>query len=201
MPDAEILHGELNAIRAESAIIWSQELHQDMAGPPLIDSITGIVANASSYVNSDIDTFTERLEADMQSHVAGHLQLIRLCKDALTRNNGAIVAITDIHVNRASKGYLTYQIAKGGLDSAVRALAIDLAPHVRVNAVAPGTLAWPSSNSISAERKSKILESTPLGRIGSFDEMAAAVEFLMFDATFTTGATLTVDGGRSSFLE
>ncbi len=169
--------------------------------PPFIDTIVGIVANETSYIPSHLYSFDKRLDDDIQSHVSGHIQLIHSCKRVLIRNEGAIVAITDIHVDRASKGYLTYQIAKGALASAVHALAADLAPHVRVNAVAPGSLAWPTSDAISEERKSKILRSTPLGRIGTFDELAAAVDFLLFDATFTTGATLNVDGGRSSFLE
>jgi len=201
LSEADALAGELNAIRAGSAVTWSQILNDAIPVPPQVESIFGIVASASSYVNSDLDTLAERIDEDLQTHVLGHVQLIRLCKDALIRNHGAVVAITDIHVQRASRGYLAYQIAKGALASAARALAVELAPHVRVNAVAPGSFEWPASNTISAQRQAQIVESTPLGRIGTFDELAAAVEFLLFDATYTTGATLNVDGGRSSFLE
>jgi pteridine reductase len=201
LADAEVLQKELIAKRDGSAIIWSQALNKDMSIPPLIDSIVGIVASASSYFSSDLDSFDERFDEDIQSHVTGHIQLIRLCKNSLIRNNGAVVAITDIHVERASKDYLTYQIAKGALASAVRALAAELAPSVRVNAVAPGSLEWPASNVISKDRQAQIIRSIPLGRTGTFDELAAAVDFLLFDATFTTGTTLNVDGGRSSFLE
>jgi len=201
LADAEILHNELIAKRDGSAVIWSQALNKEMSAPPLIDSIVGIVANASSYFSSDLDSFDKRFEDDIQSHVTGHMRLIRLCKESLIHNGGAIVAITDVHAERASKGYLTYQIAKGALASAVHALAAELAPHVRVNAVAPGSLDWPVLNTISEERKSQILRSIPLGRTGTFDELAAAVDFLLFDATFTTGTTLNVDGGRSSYLE
>lgn len=201
LSDAEILRSELVAKRDGSAIVWSQELNIAIPFPPLLDSIVGIVANASSYFSSDLNSFDERFDEDIQSHVTGHLQLIRLCKNSLIRNKGAVVAITDIHVERASKDYLTYQIAKGALASAVRALAVELAPHVRVNAVAPGSLEWPASEMISQERRSQIIKSIPLGRTGTFDELAAAVDFLLFDATFTTGSTLNVDGGRSSFLD
>jgi pteridine reductase len=78
------------------------------------------------------------------------------------------------------------------------------APHIRVNAVAPGSLEWPADDApacIPLERQAQILRTTPLGRIGTFEELATAVEFLLCDATFTTGATLNVDGGRSIFLE
>lgn len=201
LPDAENLLNELTAKREGSAVIWTQALDKNMTPPPFINSIVGIVANASTYIASDLDSFEQRLEEDIQSHVTGHIHLIRLCKNSLIQNKGAVVAITDVHADRASKGYLTYQIAKGALASAVRALAADLAPHVRVNAVAPGSLEWPTSNVISQERQAHILQSIPLGRTGTFDELAAAVEFLLFDATFTTGTTLNVDGGRSSYLE
>ena len=201
LTEAEQLCHELNALRADSAVTWSQALNEAIPVPPLVDSIVGIVASASTYINSNLDTFSERIDEDMQTHVMGHLQLIHLCRDALIKNHGSIVAITDIHAQRASRGYLAYQVAKGALASAVRALAVELAPHVRVNAVAPGSFEWPSSNTISEQRQAQIIESTPLGRIGTFDELATAVEFLLFDATYTTGATLNVDGGRSSFLE
>ena len=199
--EAEMLCAELNTLRPASALVWSQELNQNIATPPELDSICGIVASASTYVDSSLDNFDTRLDADLQTHVMGHIRLIQQCKQALIQNHGAVVAITDIHVQRASRGYLTYQIAKGALASAVRALAIELAPHVRVNAVAPGSFEWPSSNTISDQRQADILASTPLHRIGRFDELAAAVEFLLLDATYTTGATLNVDGGRSIFLE
>lgn len=201
LSEANGLCQEFNSLRSESAVTWAQPLSADMPPPPFMDSITGIVANASAYAPSTLEYFPQRMEEDLQSHLFGHLQLFRLCKDSLIKNKGSIVAITDIHVNRSAKGYLTYQIAKGALETAVRALAIELAPHVRVNAVAPGSLEWPTENVISEERKSKILQSIPLERLGTFDELAKAAEFLLFDATYTTGATLSVDGGRSSFLE
>jgi pteridine reductase len=201
LADAETLCKSLNAKRPESAIVWSQALDGDMPAPPMLESISGIVANASCYVPSTLDNFDQCLNNDLQAHLVGHLHLIRLCKDALIQNRGAIVAITDIHVQRPLKGFLSYHLAKGALDTAVRALAVELAPHVRVNAVAPGTLEWPTEGAMTEERKTTILQSIPLDRIGTFDELARAVEFLLVDATYTTGATLTVDGGRSTFLE
>ncbi len=201
---AHALAIELNTLRTDSAIVWQAELNQTIAVPPYVDSIVGLVASASSYRHSDLDEFATSLDADIGSHLTGHLALIQHCKTALTANQGAIVAITDIHVERPAKAYLTYHIAKGALATAVRALAIELAPHIRVNAVAPGSLEWPADDApacIPLERQAQILRTTPLGRIGTFEELATAVEFLLCDATFTTGATLNVDGGRSIFLE
>ena len=74
-----------------------------------------------------------------------------------------------------------------------KSFALDLAPEVRVNAVAPGAIQLPND---SADWD-LILERTPLERLGSADEIAEAVKYLIFDATFTTGHVLTVDGGRT----
>jgi pteridine reductase len=137
----------------------------------------------------------------MDTHLHGHLALIGHCAQALRKNTGAIVAITDIAVDRPEKGYVSYLAAKGALAAAMRALSIELAPDVRVNTVAPGALEWPENAPFSDERKSRIIAGTPLARTGTFFELAAAVEFLLFDATFTTGVTLPVDGGRMNYLE
>ncbi len=201
---AHALALELNALRANSAVVWQAELNRTIAIPPYLHSIVGLVASASSYLHSNLDDFSTSLDADIESHLTGHLTLIQHCKTALATNHGAIVAITDIHVERPAKTHLTYHIAKGALATAVRALATELAPQIRVNAVAPGSLEWPANDapaSISPERQVQILRTTPLGRTGTFEELAAAVEFLLCDATFTTGTTLNVDGGRSIFLE
>lgn len=204
LSDAHALALELNALRTGSTMVWQADLNHAIAAPPHVASIVGLVASASSYLHSSLDDFTASLEADMAAHLTGHLALIKHCKAALAANHGAIVAITDIHVERATKNYLTYQIAKGALATAVRALAIELAPQIRINAIAPGSLEWPADDApscIPPERQSQILRTTPLSRTGTFEELAAAVDFLLFDATFTTGATLNVDGGRSVFLE
>jgi len=195
------LAAELNAVTPGSAVTWIADLDQNIPAPPFASSMAGIVANASTYAASSLESIGSSLERDLNAHLFGHLALIDHCKSSLIANRGAIVAVTDIHVERPSKGYLAYHIAKGALDSAVRALAIELAPYVRVNAVAPGPLDWPTSPPLSDERIERILQTTPLARNGTFAELAAAVDFLMFDATYTTGSTLKVDGGRSFFLE
>lgn len=198
---AQALAAELNNIRGDSACYWAAELDEFISPPPMLDSIVGIVASASTYSPSTLENVSQRLEQDLQTHLKGHLALISHCRHALIGNNGSVVVITDVHVENPHKGYLSYQIAKGALATAVRALSLELAPHVRVNSVAPGTLDWPATVFVPIERKQRILETTPLARTGSFEELAKAVGFLLFDATFTTGATLNVDGGRSIYLE
>src|SRR5690606_25136745 len=99
------------------------------------------------------------------------------------------------------EGHLVYSIAKAGLVALTRALARELAPRVRVNAVAPGAIAWPEEGILATpEVQAEIVRSTPLARIGSPEDIAAAVHYLVAEAPFVTGQVLAVDGGRSIVL-
>ncbi len=80
-----------------------------------------------------------------------------------------------------------------------RALALELGPAVRVNAVAPGAIAWPENGQFPPPERARIVDGTPLARLGSPEEIARAVHFLA-TAPFVTGQILAVDGGRSIFL-
>jgi pteridine reductase len=110
-----------------------------------------------------------------------------------------VVAITDIAVDRPPKGHLSYTTAKGALQTMMLALANDWAPHVRFNVVQPGTLPFPE-HWHDEERARKIQESIPLGRLGTYEDLAGAVVYLALDATYVTGQVLAVDGGRSRQL-
>ena len=90
-------------------------------------------------------------------------------------------------------------MAKAGLAALTRALALELAPRVRVNGVAPGAIAWPEDGQFEPLERSRIVASTALGRIGAPEDVAHAVHFLA-GAPFVTGQILAVDGGRSVFL-
>jgi pteridine reductase len=94
------------------------------------------------------------------------------------------------------KGYPLYSVAKAGLAALTRSLAIELAPAVRVNGVAPGAIAWPEDGQFEAAERSRIVATTPLARTGSPEDVAQAVHFLAC-APFVTGEIIAVDGGRS----
>ena len=90
-----------------------------------------------------------------------------------------------------------YSQAKAGLVMQTRALAKDLAPAVRVNAVAPGSILWPEGEAANSEESMRdILARVPLKRQGTPDDIAGAVTFLALDAPYVTGQILAVDGGR-----
>lgn len=107
-------------------------------------------------------------------------------------------------VNIASRAYLgnfgqyNYSMSKGGLVGMTRALAIDLAPQIRVNAVAPGLIASEMSLAIPDEIREKMISAIPLGRMGEPQEIADAVWYLLSpESSYITGHVLVVGGGRS----
>ena len=129
------------------------------------------------------------------------LLLAQAAAPRLRESKGAIVNIVDIHAERPLKDFVVYSIAKAGLVGLTRSLALELGPDVRVNGVAPGAILWPDGGEhFDPAEKSRITEQTPLARIGSPEDVAGAVKYLLFDAPFVTGQVLAVDGGRNIHL-
>ena len=94
---------------------------------------------------------------------------------------------------RGMKDYSIYSIAKGGLETLTKSLAKELAPEIRVNAVAPGAILLPTDGSSNEE---KLISTIPLGRIGNEEDISSAV-FHLYKNEYITGQILRVDGGRS----
>ena len=115
---------------------------------------------------------------------------------ALRASRGAVVNLVDIHAERPLKDHPVYSAAKAGLAMMTRALACELAPDVRVNAVAPGAILWPE-RPMSTQARERIVERVALKRPGTPEDIARTVAFLLFEAPYITGQVLAVDGGRS----
>lgn len=162
--------------------------------------VTVVVCNASAYHASDVGDI-DRTHIDIAIHIGAHAAILATLRPRPDQPKAlrSVVAVTDIAVDRAPKGHVSYTTAKGALQSMILALANDWAPHVRFNVVQPGTLPYPETWA-DAERAKRINESIPLGRIGTFEELAGAVVYLAIDATYVTGQVLAVDGGRSRQL-
>ena len=205
--EAAHLTTELNAIRAKSAAKVKAELLAPIAPRALVAAANDAFGRLDLLVNNASSFFPVALGAVEASHweelVGSNLRApLFIAQEAapeLAKNEGAIVNIVDIHAERPLKGYAVYSIAKAGLAALTRSLALELAPNVRVNGVAPGAIAWPEDGQFEPAERERIVASTPLGRIGSPEDIAQAVHFLAC-ATYVTGQIVAVDGGRSIFL-
>jgi pteridine reductase len=156
-----------------------------------------LVNNASSFYPTPLETVSEASFDDLVgTNLKAPLFLIQAAAPHLRERGGSIVNLIDIHARRPLRGYLVYGSAKAGLEMLTRALARELAPEIRVNGIAPGSILWQASDLPEAQKR-QILKRTPLGRLGTPEDIARAVLFLVRDAPYVTGAILPVDGGRS----
>jgi len=205
--DAAKLESELNALRARSAAKVKAELLAPVAPRALVGGVLEVfgrldilVNNASSFFPVDVGAMeSSHWEELIGSNLRAPLFISQQAAPELAKNEGAIINIVDIHADRPLKGYALYSIAKAGLAALTRALALELAPRVRVNGVAPGAIAWPEDGQFEDAERSRIVATTPLGRTGAPEDIARAVHFFAC-APFVTGQILAVDGGRSVTL-
>ena len=109
---------------------------------------------------------------------------------------GSIINITDTNLAIGVSNYSIYSAAKAGLEAITKGLARELAPDIKVNAVAPGAMLEPPDVTWSDEQKSKVIENIPLNRMGSEKDIAETVKFLAH-SEYITGQIIKVDGGRS----
>ena len=205
--DAAQLEAELNAARPGSAARVKADLLAPIAPQALIGAaleqwgrLDVLVNNASTFYPTAIGEIEPgHWEELVGSNLRAPLFLSQAAAPHLAKERGAIVNIADIHAERPLKGYAVYSVAKAGLTALTRALALELAPAVRVNAVAPGAIAWPEDGQFPPPERGRIVAATPLERLGRPEEIAQAVHFLA-TAPFVTGQVLALDGGRSVFL-
>jgi pteridine reductase len=159
--------------------------------------LTGLINNASAYRKTPLSTLTEReWDEILAVNLAAPVRLsVMLGLEMKRSGGGSIVQIGDWSTNRPYRDYLAYTVSKGGLETATRALARELAPDVRVNLVAPGPILLPQGG--TSDLEARIRQAVPLGRLGGTSAFVEAVLFLLAEATYCTGTTLTVDGGRT----
>jgi pteridine reductase len=202
--EARLLQAELNGIRADSVALVQADLLELPQLPALVERTLGtygrldaLVNNASSFHPTPIGEIDAADWDDlMGTNLKAPLFLSQAAAPALRKAHGAIVNITDIHADRPLKNYVVYSAAKAGLAGLTRSLARELAPEVRVNAVAPGPILWPDDDQFDELSRQRIVSQTPLKREGTPEDIARAVHFLLFDAPYVTGETIAVDGGR-----
>lgn len=202
--DAKKIQQELNELRADSVILIQADLSETNKISEMIREavkgwgrIDAVVNNASSFYPTPVGEINEQVWDDLiNSNLKAPLFLCQAAAPYLKQQQGSIVNIVDIHAERPLKNHTVYCIAKAGLVMLTKSLARELAPEVRVNAIAPGAILWPE-NDIDDVTKKRILSGTVLKRQGSADDIATAVRFLIKEANYMTGQILTVDGGRT----
>ena len=206
--EARLLQAELNHARASSVALIQADLLDVAKLPSLVEQtlatfgrLDALVNNASSFFPTPIGEITPALWDDLVgTNLRAPTFLSQAAAVPLKRSQGAIVNITDIHAERPLKGYVVYSLAKAGLSGLTRSLARELAPEVRVNAIAPGPILWPDDDQFDELSRQRIVSHTPLKREGEPDDIARAVRFLLMDAPYVTGTTIAVDGGRQIAL-
>jgi pteridine reductase len=207
--DASALAGEISQM---GRIVWLHEL--DLGNPDAVTALGRelgrtlprldiLVHNASVFNPSPLADFDATDAAHIyQVNALGPLQLTAgvrtLLEHSGIRGGGCIIALTDIHADgRPRRNYAPYLMSKAALDQMVQCLARDLAPRVRVNAVALGVVAWPEDESLmTPNEQQRYVQRIPLGRPGDPVDAASAVRWLALEATYVTGTTVRVDGGR-----
>lgn len=204
--EAQALAAELNDLRPNSAISVQADLNQPHQRATLAQrareqwqGIHLLVNNASSFYPTPL---ADASEADWDNLIGSNLKapyfLAQALAPFLVETQGCIINIADIYADKPLRHHSIYSIAKAGNVMLTKSLAVELAPQVRVNGIAPGAILWPEqSDKLSDEDKDKMLCKIPLQQRGQAQDIAQAILFLVNNAPYVTGHILTVDGGRS----
>lgn len=142
----------------------------------------------------------EDVERTVRANLLGYIYLAgRAVGDMIERGaHGCIVNVSSILHMVGVPGTSVYAATKGGISGFTVSLAREVARHgIRVNTVAPGFIDTEMNSEWTAEYRSRLTADIPMRRFGEPDEVARAVAFLVEDATYMTGQTLVVDGGRT----
>ncbi len=202
--DAQVLADEINGINPDSAITVQGNLDVKEDVEKVINEVRDafptidlLINNASTFYPTPIEDISEEhWDKLVGSNLKGPLFLIKGLKDKLKESKGSIINITDTNLSKGVANYSIYSAAKAGLESITKGLARELAPHIKVNAIAPGAMLEPPDVTWTEEQKSKVISSIPLNRMGSEKDISEAVKFLA-KSNYMTGQIIKVDGGRS----
>ena len=201
--EAVALAAGLETTRPGSTLL----LQADLAGfdrlPELVARTVGHFGRLDALVNNASGFSPEpfggihpaRWDGLMAVNAKAPFFLAQAAAPHLRARRGAIVNVSDVYARAPRADLAAYATSKGALEAATHALAVALAPEVRVNAVAPGAILWPDEG-IDPALQERLLAMTPLGRTGTPEEIAGTVLWLLRDAGYTTGSVVAVDGGR-----
>lgn len=202
--EMDALCAELDGARNGSTLALQAELADIDRLPLLVEQciarfgrLDALVNNASAFYATPLGGVTAAQWTELfASNAQAPFFLCQAAAPFLKSTQGCIVNMADIYAERPLAGHPVYCMAKAALAMMTLALARELGPEIRVNAIAPGAVLWPESGKAYTDQQALVAR-TPLQRAGTPEDVAAAVLFLIRDATFTTGQILNVDGGRA----
>ena len=214
MQEANALADELNNTRDHSAVVImadlavvnnSETLQQFTQNiMQVFGQLDVLVHNASRFYPTPLSNINhDQWDELLLSNAKAPLLLSQALYPYLKMQQGCIISLLDIHAhNKPFANYTVYNMAKAAHRMMVQSLALDMAPEVRVNGVAPGVNILPDADSdqaLDSEQQNKIISSIPMQRIGTPADIAHSVLYLS-QASYVTGEIIAVDGGRSLTL-
>ncbi|WP_045858033.1 pteridine reductase [Teredinibacter purpureus] len=205
LPQAHALREQLNTVRANSAFV----IQATLSGANTAQSIAHdlllavgrcdlLVNNASSFFPTPLESLDETdWDALFNSNAKAPLFLSHALRQPLKQANGCIINIADVHAHRPLKNHTIYCMAKAANLMLTQSLALEFAPHIRVNGIAPGAILWPEDSDGNLIENPARLNSIPLKTIGGCTVIADAVQFLAKHNNYITGQILNIDGGKT----
>lgn len=201
---AQSLVDELNEQNPNSAASFAADLLDTSCIPLVVEAcmdqfgrLDVLINNASTFYPTPIELIEEGFWNDlMGSNLKAPAFLVKSAAQHLRASGGCIINIVDIYAQRPLSNHPVYCAAKAGLELLTKSLAQDLAPEIRVNAIAPGAILWPEAGNQEIGQ-ADLIKQIPLARMGEPEDIAKTVLFLVKYAPYISGQTITVDGGRS----
>lgn len=164
-----------------------------MGGLDILVSNAGLTRDTLLMRMKDAD-FDQVIDVNLK---AGFRLARAAMKGMMKRRYGRIIAVTSVVGHMGNPGQANYAASKGGLTAMIKAIAHEVASRgITANCVAPGYIATPMTDVLTDEQKTGLLEKVPVGRLGSPEDVAAAIVYLASaEAAYVTGQTLHVNGG------
>jgi len=200
---AEAFAEELNRQRPQSAITLQADLQNPQEIEALItafrqkhERLDLLINNASMFEpDPSAGDILEHYQSLQDINTRAAFLLSRKFTRLLKLSHGNIINLVDIYADRPLQSHTAYSISKAGLAMLTRSLAVELAPQIRVNGIAPGAILWPHDPP-SSEAQQQLLSKIPLGRLGSMEAIVHTLHFLIH-CDYVSGQIIPVDGGRS----
>jgi len=153
-----------------------------------------LINNASNFLRVDFPSITEEIwDAALDVNLKAPFFCSQAAAPLLRKTNGVIINLSDVAGFLGWTGYIPHSVSKAGVTMLTRVLAKALAPEIRVNAIAPGTITMPGD---PPDLAADFIKRAPLQRTGTTDDVTAAISFLI-NSPFITGEVLLLDGGRT----